>query len=73
MYNVQYTVHSKSEKIGGVYFSGVLSLKFGGKSKKIGGDISPASLAFWMYDGATCISSKFGHQMPPLETVTFSV
>ena len=32
-----------------VRLSCVLSLKFGGKSQKIGGDISPASLAFRKY------------------------
>ena len=32
------------------YWFRVLSLKFGGKSKKIGGDLSPVSPAFCMYD-----------------------
>ena len=30
-------------------------------------------LQIWPPDGTTCMSCKFGHQMAPLEMVTFSV
>ena len=36
---------------------------------KFGNNITPLELQIWPPDGATCMSSKFGHQMVPLESL----